>query len=253
MQKEITLWKRLLPVLAVMVLALGLAGCGDQSAPSSSADSTTESSADQGEMVGGWEWNVDPAGSYLTDKEKAAFDEAYKTSEIEELGWTFNPVAHMAAKKAEGDTRDVYLVQGTCGDETEWDFITVKKLDGQDQEFVLNQITPGDLEPEDDPDELDAEEGWKFLPVSTAKPVMMPEEAQVAYDKVASELSGATPLGLIATQLVAGTNYLYLVQTTPEGADEPTLALVTVYNDLQGNASVTEIGYLQYAEYFDIF
>ncbi|MDO4533867.1 MAG: hypothetical protein Q4C36_09125 [Coriobacteriia bacterium] len=253
MQKEMSLWKRLLPILAVMVLALGLAGCGDQSSPSESQGGATESSADQGEMVGGWEWNADPAGSYLTDKEKAAFDEAYKTSKIEELGWTFNPVAHVATKKAEGDVRDVYLVQGACGDETEWDFITVKKLEGEDQEFVLNQITPGDLEPEDEPDELDAEEGWKFLPVSTAKPVMMPEEAQVAYDKVAGDLAGATPLGLVATQLVSGMNYLYLVQITPEGADEPTLALATVYNDLEGNASITETGYLEYAEYFDLF
>ena len=255
MQKETILWKRMLPVMAILVLALGLVGCGDQSSSSSSSEgSSTETSADPQQTAGGWEWNAEPAGSFLSDEEKAAFDDAYKESGIEEQGWTFRQVAHVAVKDDDGDTRDVYLAQGSCDTDVEWDFITVKDIEGSDPEFVLNQVTPSDLSIAlDGPEALEAEEGWEFLPVSTAKPPMMPEDAQAAYEKAVEDLPNNTPLGLIGTQLVSGTNYLYVVQTKPEGMDEPTLAFVTVYADLDGNVSVTSTDYVSFMSYFDMF
>ncbi|MBQ3329659.1 MAG: hypothetical protein IJG87_00605 [Ruminococcus sp.] len=53
---------------------------------------------------------------------------------------------------------------------------------------------------------------------------------------------GYTPVALLGTQVVAGTNYLILCKTAPVTADaQSTYALVTVYEDLNGNAQITEV------------
>lgn len=82
---------------------------------------------------------------------------------------------------------------------------------------------------------------WEITPHEAEK---LPEDAQAAFDK-ATELEEDvryTPVSLLATQLVAGTNYCILCQVTPE---DPNLgnswALVYIYADLQGNAEITNV------------
>ena len=53
---------------------------------------------------------------------------------------------------------------------------------------------------------------------------------------------GYVPVALLSTQLVAGMNYRYLCEATTVVPDaETSYAIVTVYQDLEGNAEVTEI------------
>lgn len=63
-------------------------------------------------------------------------------------------------------------------------------------------------------------------------------------NKATSELLGATytPIANVATQIVSGTNHLILCTiTTSSETPVSTYALVTIYEDLQGNAEVTAI------------
>ena len=81
--------------------------------------------------------------------------------------------------------------------------------------------------------------GWAGVALDDAVPV--PEEAKAAFDKAMEKdpLIGAvyTPVALLATQIVAGTNYCILCQVTPVVPDPiPTWALVYIYADLEGNA-----------------
>ena len=81
--------------------------------------------------------------------------------------------------------------------------------------------------------------GWAGAALEDAVPV--PEEARAAFDKAMEKdpLMGAeyTPVALLATQIVAGTNYCILCQVTPVVPDPvPTWALVYIYADLEGNA-----------------
>ena len=72
----------------------------------------------------------------------------------------------------------------------------------------------------------------------------LPEEAQAAFDKATETLLGANyePVTLLGTQIVAGTNYDILCKTTPVVPNAvSTITRVTVYADLEGNASVTEV------------
>lgn len=78
-----------------------------------------------------------------------------------------------------------------------------------------------------------------------------PAASSVVTAKVRSVLNKATdgmvgaeytPVALIDTQVVAGTNYRILCKITPVVPNaQATYNIVTVYEDLQGNAEITEI------------
>ena len=83
--------------------------------------------------------------------------------------------------------------------------------------------------------------GWEPV-AAEAQP--LPEDAQAAFDKAMQELVGAeyTPVALLSRQIVAGTNYCLLCQITPVVPNPvPTWALVYIYADLEGNASITNV------------
>ena len=83
--------------------------------------------------------------------------------------------------------------------------------------------------------------GWE---IQAAEAGPLTEEAQAAFDKAMEKLVGAnyTPVALLATQVVAGTNYCILCQTTPVVLNaKPHWTLVYIYADLQGNAEIMNI------------
>ena len=70
------------------------------------------------------------------------------------------------------------------------------------------------------------------------------DEAKGAFDKAMEGLVGVnyTPVALLGTQLVSGTNYCILCEATVVYPDaQPYYAVVTVYQDLQGKAEVKNI------------
>ena len=83
--------------------------------------------------------------------------------------------------------------------------------------------------------------GWENVPCEAAE---LPEDAQAAFDKALDGLVGAkyTPVALLSTQIVAGTNYCILCQITPVVPNPtPNWALVYIYADLQGNAEIMNV------------
>ncbi len=81
--------------------------------------------------------------------------------------------------------------------------------------------------------------GW-----SAAASPEVTQEAQEAFDKAMEGLMGVdyTPVALLGTQVVAGTNYCILCQATvvsPEA--QPYYALVYIYEALDGSAEVLTI------------
>ena len=81
--------------------------------------------------------------------------------------------------------------------------------------------------------------GWKLTEDGA-----LTEEAQSAFDKATEGLLGVnyTPLALLGTQLVSGTNYCFLCEATVVYPDaQPYYAVVSVYQDLQGKAEILNI------------
>ena len=80
--------------------------------------------------------------------------------------------------------------------------------------------------------------GWEIAAHDAEE---LPEGAKEAFDKAKTELTDGeyTPVSLLATQVVAGTNYCILCQVTPsDAASEQKWTLVYIYADLQGNAEI---------------
>ena len=79
--------------------------------------------------------------------------------------------------------------------------------------------------------------GWEMAEHEAGE---LPEDAQKAFDKAKEKLTDGeyTPVSLLATQLVAGTNYCILCQVDPKDASGQKWTLVYIYADLQGNAEI---------------
>lgn len=76
-----------------------------------------------------------------------------------------------------------------------------------------------------------------------ASPVVTPSIRELV-SKATDGLEGAeyTPVAVIDTQVVAGTNYRILCKITPVVPNaQATYNIVTIYQDLQGNAKITDI------------
>ena len=83
--------------------------------------------------------------------------------------------------------------------------------------------------------------GWEIVESEAGE---LPEEVQKAFDKALDGLVGAlsVPVKLLAQQVVAGMNYCILCQITPVVPDaSPTWALVYIYADLEGNATLSNV------------
>ena len=83
--------------------------------------------------------------------------------------------------------------------------------------------------------------GWE---VYASEEAILPDEASGALEEALKGLVGAeyTPVALLATQIVAGTNYCILCRVTPVVPDAvPAWALVYVYADLEGGAQILAV------------
>ncbi len=81
--------------------------------------------------------------------------------------------------------------------------------------------------------------GWEM-----AEDTVVTEDIMDVFDKAMEDYEGAefVPEALLATQLVSGTNYCLLTKMTPVVPDaQPTYALLYIYEDLSGNASIMDV------------
>ena len=81
-----------------------------------------------------------------------------------------------------------------------------------------------------------------------------PDEAKEAFDKAAQNWTGQdfTLVAYLGSQVVAGSNYMFLCKGTLVTANPVTeLKVVTVYQDLQGNAEITNVADFNIGDYWD--
>ncbi len=89
----------------------------------------------------------------------------------------------------------------------------------------------------DDGGETPIDGGW-----SSADATEITDEVRALFDKL--EIDGATytPIAYLGSQVVAGTNHRVLCAVTPAVPDaKSTYAVVTLYEDLEGNVELTEV------------
>lgn len=234
--------------LAGMLALVPLVGCMGQSTSSEASDQKTEQaettpqeeSMDQ-KLVGGWTVSDGTAAS-LSEEEQEVFNKA--TAEY--TGAKLEPVTVVATQLVAG-TNYAYLCKVTpvVADPTpHWAIAVVyADLEGNASVTSVNDIDLVDIKTATDTKDTSEYVGaWEVRDPNNS--VVLSEDANEAYSKAYENYDGVslTPMAQLATQVVAGTNYLVLCQGAPVIQNpKQALYVVQVYADLEGNAEITSV------------
>lgn len=240
--------KKLSAIILALIMMTMVTACGSSGGIGESEDPVETESSEA--MAGGWEI-YDNEANVLPEGIQAAFDKATETFTGSEL----KPVAYVASQVVAGSNYMI-LCEATTTTETpstSYQMVIVyADLNGnaeitQMKEFDFAAYTEGDNS------DISTEKlagGWEIAEDRSS--VVIPQDAKDAFDKAAENLDGneLEPMALLGTQIVAGTNYAFLCFSTLQ-TDETIngVQVVKVYEDLDGNAEITNISAVDPADY----
>lgn len=238
--------KKLSVVLLAFVLLFVMAafGSSDQTSENTSGTETSEP------VAGGWNL-FDNEANALPEDVQASFDKASETFTGSEL----KPVAYVASQVVAGTNYMILCEAATTTEQPKTSYqmvIVYADLEGkaeitQMKEFDLTEYTDGNNT------EISAEQlagGWQVAEDRSS--VVIPQDAKDVFDKAVENLDGneLEPMALLGTQVVAGTNYAFLCFSTLQTEETiHGIQVVTVYEDLDGNAEITNICTVDPADY----
>lgn len=236
--------KSLVAGMAAAVLAIVLIACGGQK---QEATDTPTGQPEGGAITGGWTI-PEEYGTTFTDDELAIFDNAMGGL----VGVDYKPVTVIATQVVAGTNR-AYLCRGTLvtpeGGEC-WYVVTIyTNLEGKSEILDIKEldfVNPIFFTGEADGQMMGA---WQIV-----KPngYSIPTEAAEALSKATEGTVGYayTPIALLGTQVVSGTNYRILAYGEPVTPDaQGTLHILEIYVSLDGNAEITSTGQLDITAY----
>ena len=188
-------------------------------------------------IVGGWAVSGEPVQNRLNEEEQKVFDQVVAVT-----GMDYEPAAVLATQVVAG-TNYAYLCREKDGDR-EWIVVTVfSGLNGETQVLNAHVLALYALLTTDKTLPAGLSGGWSLRETDSGA-ALQPEEAQAAFSQaVAGTEENLSPIALLGTQEVAGTNYKVLAQS------ENALYLVTVYAPLTGDASIIDMEILDLLAY----
>ena len=176
---------------------------------------------------GGWEKVESPE---ITPELKALTDKAFSSL----VGMEYIPVAYLEKQVVAGTNHKILCREKSITpDATEvYSIVTINEdlNDGVQVTDIVSSSVATNIS--------DQSGGW----VQAESPVVTPELSAM-FAKPYEGLAGAyhTPIALLSTQVVSGTNYCFLAETGPVIPNpEMKLVFTTIYQDLEGNVSVVE-------------
>ena len=235
--------KKLLVSVIAIFMCLCLLGCEKEK----EAENLTEVDS-PAIKSGGWTVNTEVVSAGISKDAKAALDKALEEYD----GMTFEPVALLGTQVVAG-TNYMILCKGTTVTQTPVTSLKVvvvyKDLKGN---AIISKVSDFDLEKYVSKDIAyptdEVVGGWT---VNTEfENANLPTDASTAFKGV--QLTGAsyTPVVLLGSQVVAGTNYAILaVGKTTTQTPITTLDVLTIYKDLEGKSKLTSIAYIDLAEF----
>ena len=238
-------------IILSAVLAAGMCGCLQERPPEPAETPEPEETQEPEAVAGGWEVFDQIVTPVLTDEEKAIFESAMEGL----TGVGYEPACVLATQVVAG-MNYVYLAKGTtvtAAPKTGWYIVTVYN----DQENKSSILSIKELEVPDfvkaDSTPLGFLGGWQVKEES-ANAAVLPQNAHAAFNKAAEAWTGTAlePLGLLATQVVSGTNYMVLAKAQIfEETPDKALYVVTCYEDTSGNAEFTDVSLLDLEAYIE--
>ena len=200
-------------------------------------------------LLGGWETYETFEDSSLKPEDIANFEKANE----ELVGVGYAPVRILANQIVSG-INYAFLAQGiTMTGDPEVNYyimVVYKDTDDTCEIKAINKLEPTNLQLKAE----DAENllgGWMIL-TPDEKTKFSDKKIQTSFENATKDYKDLkfTPIQVLATQVVSGTNYMALVYGQTN-ADKPKgdLYILTWYEDLQGKASISEIEALNLAYY----
>lgn len=215
-------------VMLAALLVLGAVGCRKVEAPEEDFADTP--------LSGGWT----PAADYeVTEERKALFEKGLAGL----VGVDYEPIAYLGSQVVAG-TNHVFLCKATVVvPDARPTYALVYLYEDLQGDVQLMNVADMPLVPREDGTAIAPEEGlmggWSY-----AEDPTVTDEMQERLTKALEDMVGATyvPVANLGVQVVAGLNRCLLCQITPLVPDaQPHYALVYVYEDLQGGASLSQV------------
>lgn len=201
-------------------------------------------------IAGGWSVNVEFSGSMSTEAMEA-FEAAISTL----VGVDYVPATVLATQTVAG-TNYAFLCTGTPvvpNAPAKWYIVTVyKDLKGEASILSIEEIELDNILTKEAVDDTELMGAWKIeLPDAAA---VLPDAAQNAYENASAGYTGVefSPIALLGTQIVAGSNYRILCfGTTVTKTPVTSLYVIDIYENLQGESQITDAQLFDLTGYID--
>lgn len=227
--------KKIVIGIMIIISCFLLTGCGKQ-----------ESVIEERNIVGGWDIDVDVKDLDMPTNIKDIFDKA--TADYTRMNLT--PVSLIGTQVVSG-TNYMYLCKGEDSNSTKWVLVTIYRDTSNNVEVKnvkylnLNDYVNVNTEY----NYTQSLGGW-----SVYKDVKSNLDSNIEsiFNKAVSdnEKMKYVPIALLGEQVVAGTNYAVLaLGQSLENPDVYSINVLTIYSELDGNASLTGSAYIPLAKY----
>ena len=222
----------------IIVGVTAFAACSKQNKQNENTNSNNTESG--GEILGGWTKADSPV---ITDDFKKVFDKA--VAELD--GVDYVPVAYLSSQVVAGKNHCVLCKATPVVPNAKTTYSIVYIYEDLEGKAEITEIVSSKADAQSAQEDVVG--GWN----ETESPEMT-DEAKKALEKACETLTGAeyTPVALLATQVVAGTNYRIICESKPAvPIPESGYVIVTVYADLEGNAEITDTIEFQHRDIYD--
>ena len=240
--------KTVLAAIAAMALSLSIAVPALAATPSME-DAQTPPTLTAQAVAGGWSVNA-KTGTYVTNAQKKLFKQA--TAKL--TGVSYTPVFVMAKQVVAG-TNFAYFCKAeiqSAKKTASWKVVIVHKpVTGKASVLKINNFYYKKVKTTvNAPKPSTADGAWANVK-RTYKTKVLPKAARTVFAKATKKYTGVklTPLVLLSTQVVAGTNYRYLCCGTVPGSKVVNYYAVDVYNNPSGAAKITSCRPLKMSAY----
>ena len=225
--------KKLIALVVAAVILVSAVGCIQINVtPASNGDSETQADVNESfdEILGGWNRAESPV---ITDEIREMLEKAAQ----EKLGMNYTAVAYLGYQIVNGTNHAILCRVAPVVPDAKEQYAIVYVYEDLSGKASITDVKS--FEGETNLSEEPMMGGW-----TQPETPEMTEEAQAAFEKAMEMLVGVNyvPVALLEEQLVAGMNYCILCESTVVYPDaETTYALVYIYQDLEGNAEITDI------------
>ncbi|MBQ6583454.1 MAG: hypothetical protein IJH77_06505 [Mogibacterium sp.] len=230
--------KRFCALALAILLIAAMTACGSRQ-----SEENTSAQEGSGDITEGWELPAEAREAILPEEARNAFEKAFDGF----TGSDVVPVAYLGQQVVAGTNYMILCRFTTVTQEPVSSYqIVVIYADLEGNAEILN-MSDFEIASFTDGEGAGGQEmlsgGW-YVPedYTTAG---LPDEVQSAYDAAMETFTGTvllTPAAYLGSQLVSGMNYAILCECelgVPDAAKS--FAVLTVYQDLEGNAQVTNM------------